>query len=245
MYFSEVNNDNLVNIQSSIINEIEQIKVFENAAQKYMSILYENFSESIALCRLFATVPFKSLPASSKEFVSNLLKSRKLFSSLKNDTPILTLLGSRGIEEKWNDIRQSKGHIGIPLISSGFISEIPMVSRLLKELGLDLRWIDSRDTDIVIKTIGRSSGVFYVKDAAKDMDSEGRKIITSQDFVSQYNIKTVFGFGGGYLGSDMMFTVIAFCSEQVSPDNVRKFLVQANKFKTATLSIVDSEKIFI
>ncbi len=244
MYFSQVVNDDLINIQNSILNEVQQIEVFENAAQKYMSILFENFNDSIALCRLFATVPFDKLPPKNQEFVTTLLKNTNNLSFLKNDTPVLSLLGSKGTETKWNDIRQSNGHIGIPLISSEFISTIPMMSRLLKELGQSLDWIDSGDSNIVFKTIGRGSSVFYVEDAAKDNDNEGRKIIAAQDFVSQYDIKTVFGFGGGYLGSDMIFTVIVFTSESISQENVRKFLVQANKFKTATLPIVDSEKIF-
>ncbi len=69
---------------------------------------------------------------------------------------VLSLLGTRGEDMRWNDRRNSQGHVGIPLVSADFIDAIPMMSRLLKELGLDLNWIASDDTEsIMTHTVAR------------------------------------------------------------------------------------------
>ena len=57
-------------------------------------------------------------------------------------------------------IDKSKEHMGIPLISSAFVGAIPMISRLLKELGVPLDWIDSHDSEIIKKTVGSSPEYF-------------------------------------------------------------------------------------
>src|SRR5512144_2112177 len=99
----------------------------------------------------------------------------------------------------WNDRRNSQGHVGIPLATSDFIEAIPMMSRLLKELGMGLDWIDSNDTSMVARALGSSSGLFYVPDAALEIDAKGRKVIAGQDFVKTHGVKTVFGMGGAFI----------------------------------------------
>ncbi|MBN1883684.1 MAG: hypothetical protein JW885_16080 [Deltaproteobacteria bacterium] len=169
----------------------------EDASQKYTELLYKTFRESIIQTRIFVTVPFAQLPDKNKDFVTGLAKKTNITELIKDQTPVLSLLGTNGVEVSWNDRRKSQGHVGIPLASADFIEAIPMMSRLLKSLGADLDWIDSRDSDIVTKTLGSMSGVFYVEDAQTETDSKGRKIIAAQDFVRKYDVKTVFGIGGG------------------------------------------------
>ena len=55
--------------------------------------------------------------------------------------------------------------------------------------------------------------MFYVREAATEVDMHGRKIIAAQDFVQQYGVKTVFGFGGGYIGKELFMTTIIFLRE--------------------------------
>ena len=110
----------------------------EESAQVLMDLLYERFSESIILTRLFATVPYGKLPAANKQFVDNLANSAGITDLIKDTTLVLSLLGTRGKEPEWDNRRSSQGHVGIPLASADFIDAIPMMSRLLKELGLDL-----------------------------------------------------------------------------------------------------------
>ena len=83
---------------------------------------------------------------------------------------MLSLLGTSGVKPAWNDRRQSQGHVGIPMVSAAFIEAILMMSRLLKQLGVRLDWIASHDSQIITKVMGEMSGVFFVADAATEVD---------------------------------------------------------------------------
>ncbi len=48
---------------------------------------------------------------------------------------------------------------GMATVSADFVDKIPMISRLLKEVRLNLDWIDSQDKEVVTETIGGMSGV--------------------------------------------------------------------------------------
>jgi len=89
------------------------------------------------------------------------------------------------------------------------------------------------------------SGTFFVSDASTSKDNQDRLIIAFQDFVSQYNVKTVFGFGGGYAIGGKFIAIICFTKESIPKDKAILFQGLANtfKFKTATL-IKDKEKYF-
>jgi hypothetical protein len=208
-----------------------------------MKTLYNEFKESIVLARLFATVPYGRLPAPNKNFVDALAKSKGVSQSIHDQTLVLSLIGTIGEESAWNDRRNSQGHVGIPLVSSAFIDAIPMMSRLLKQLGLGLDWIDQGDTNVVKHTIGSMSGVFFVPDAASEVDQHGRKIIAAQDFVTKYGVKTVCGFGGGYLGGATFSVTIIFLRETLDQNQVRAFAAGQSFFKAVTSDLVN-RKIF-
>jgi len=241
---SKLSLEDLVDLQNKIAGQVAGSTSLENAAQKYMSILYEALSESIILARFFATIPFEELLDPNKEFVANLAQSAGISELVKERTLVLSLLGSKGAKPEWNDRRNSQGHIGIPLASSDFIDRIPMMSRLLKQLGGGIDWIDTNDTELVAKTVKDLSGVFFVHDAKIEVDNKGRKIIAAQDFVEEEKVKTVFGIGGSYLGTSLFFTTIVFVREFLDKDRVERFMLQANKFKTATLRLINEGKIF-
>lgn len=241
---SKLSLEDLVDLQNKIAGQVAGSTALEGAAQKYMSILYETLSESIILARLFATIPFEELPEPSKEFVTNLAQSAGISELIKERTRVLSLLGTRGAKHEWNDRHNSQGHVGIPLASSDFIDSIPMMSRLLKQLGAGIDWIGTNDTELVASTYKNRSGVFYVRDAKTEVDNKGRKIIAAQDFVEEEKVKTVFGIGGCYMGTSLFFTTIIFVREFLDKDIVERFMLQANKFKTATLSFVHDRRIF-
>jgi hypothetical protein len=203
------------------------------------------FGDSIALARLFATFPMRGLPVENRAFVEEMARSANVSDQIAEETLVLSLLGTRGDSPEWNDRRQSKGHVGIPLVSSRFVDRIPMISRLLKQLGAGLDWIDRKDTDIVSETFGSLSGVFHVKDAASEVDTEGRKIIPAQDFVQASGVKSVIGIGGCYMGTSVFFAIILFLREVVEHLVAERFMLQSNLFKTATLNLVDDGRIFL
>ncbi len=143
----------------------------------------------------------------------------------------------------WNDRRKSKGHVGIPLISSSFVDAIPMISRLLKEMGVPIEWSDSHDAEVIIETIGHSAGLFFVDDAAEATDVQGRKIIAAQDFVSANNVTGVFGLGGAYDGGEVI-VIVAFCSDSFPRESAEQFLSLVSLFKSRTGALVESGNIF-
>jgi hypothetical protein len=236
-----------VNIPSFIAGvgkSIAKCGCLEDAAQKVTASIYKEFKDSVVLTRLFATVPFEMLPASNRNFVTSLLDAKELTPLLHSHTPILSLLGTSGQEDEWNDRRKSRGHVGIPFVSADFIDQVPMISHLLKSLGFSSEWILSNGTGIFESTMGKMAGIFYVPEASTAVDEKNRKIIGAQDFVSKYNIRTVFGVGGGYVKEAAFIVLIVFAREQIDEERAQCFLPLATVVKAATTKLLLQGKIF-
>ena len=146
------------------------------------------------------------------------------------------------LEADWNDRRKSKGHVGIPLISSAFVDAIPMISRLLKELGIPLDWVDTQDAE-VIKKMNTATVLFFTANVAEATIQQRRKIIPEQDFVSGYNVKSVFGVGGGYAGGQML-VIVLFCRDLIPRAAAERFVALRDAFKGSTSCRVESARIF-
>lgn len=215
----------------------------EEAAQLFSATVQGRFEESIALARVFVTVPYGELPDKNKRFVDALVASTGASESVDADTLVLSLVGTHGRNDAWNSRLLSKGHVGIPLLSSAFVEEIPMLARLLKELGLPIEWIDSRDSTIMNKALGSSAGLFYAEDAAAAVDNQGRKIIAAQDFVAEHAIKSVFGVGGAYFGGRLC-TMIFFCQDRVERGAAQRFMPLTNFFKSKTGALNTPGRVF-
>jgi hypothetical protein len=233
----------VLEFQKKVLGLGDKHDTLADAAQEYVSILYEQFKDSVVLTRLFATIPLKDLPEANRESAVSLARANGMVKQLKEDTLVLSLLGSRGARPEWNDRRASKGHVGIPLASSDFVDRIPMISRLLSQLGAGIDWIDRNDTQLVSSVFKSISGVFYVNDAATETDSRGRRIISAQDFVEKEGVKTVFGIGGCYVGTSLFFANIVFLREYVKKGIAEQFMSSASKFKIATMGPVVNGRI--
>ncbi|NIV94878.1 hypothetical protein GWN42_19325 [candidate division KSB1 bacterium] len=228
---------------AEVLPQVREAQHLEEAAQTLAETLHSQFSDSVVVARVFLTVPFGDLPKTNKEFVQNLAESAGAADALKADTPVLSLIGTHGQEKDWCDRRKSKGHVGIPLISADFVGAIPMISRLLKEFGVPMDFLDSHDPDVLIETIGQKTGLFFVEDAAKATDAQGRKIIAAQDFVSDHNVKSVFGIGGAYDNGELFVNVV-FCRDAFSRNTAEHFLTLASMFQNQTNGLVSSGRIF-
>jgi hypothetical protein len=223
---------------------IHKAPFLEDAAQRLVTAIYDQFEDSVVLARMFLTVPFLALPPSNEAFVRGLAESAGVTSSLKATTAVLSLLGTRGRERDWNDRRLSKGHLGIPLVSSAFVDDsIPMISRVLKELGVPLHWVDSLDSEVVLAAMGRAASLFFVEDAARATDHQGRKIIVAQDFVSRYKVVSVFGTGSAYPNGQIL-VLIVFCNEAVPRSVAEQFLALVEMFKQRTKTLAATTRIF-
>lgn len=216
----------------------------EEAARTYTSLLFDQLKESIILTRLFATAPNHELPASRAKFVRTLAESAGVFGAVTDATLVLNLLATAGDEPNWMDVTKSKGHVAIPLATSAFIASIPMMSRLLHQLGAGIDWIDQKDTSIVARALGMMGGVFFVEDASTEVDSQGRKVISAQDFVAKYGVKSAFGFGGGYSGTQTFIVVINFLRDKIDQATAEHFLAGIDRFKASTIDVVRQKAIF-
>jgi hypothetical protein len=230
-------------ILSAVESRVSGVKTLEQAAQQLVGELYERFDESIVIARAFVTVPFGSLPDSNREFVAQLVESAGAAKELKTATPVLSLVGTRGSENGWNDRRDSQGHVGIPLVSSSFVGAIPMISRLLQELGVPVDWVDSHDAEMIVETIGGRSSLFFVSNANDATDTQGRKIIAAQDFVSSHGVHSVFGVGTAY-DTGQIFVLVAFCRDSFSRTVAEQFLPLVDHFRDATAGLVGQASIF-
>ncbi|MHC4401268.1 MAG: hypothetical protein ACYTG0_16475 [Planctomycetota bacterium] len=222
---------------------LQQATLLEEAAQALATAVHTQFSDSAVLARVYVTVPFGELPATNRSFAESLAGSADPTRALEGTTPVLSLVGTYGRETAWNDRRNSKGHKGIPLISAAFVGEIPMIARLLRELGVPLDWIDSHDARRIVTTIGSTVGLFFVDDASQATDDQGRNVIPAQDFVSTYGVKSVFGTGGAYPGGEILVLVV-FCRDRIARATAELFLPLADLFRSKTASLVAPAKVF-
>lgn len=243
MEIEQANLATVTEFWSTVESKVQSAEFLEDAAQIAAAGLYRYFEESVVLARIFVTVPYAKLPESNREFVRGLVESAGAADDLKPTTPVLSLVGTYGEMEKWQDRRMSQGHVGIPLVSSSFLDAIPMISRLLKEFGVPVDWVDSHDSETIVNTIGSASGLFFVENAASAADSQGRNVIPAQDFVSVFRVQSVFGIGGAYPTGDIA-VIIAFCRSRFERAVAERFLALSAYFMGRTTDLVVDGEVF-
>jgi hypothetical protein len=240
----------IVDLKDTIHDLLTPCVSLEEAAQTFTNFLFEEFEASIILIRFFTTIPFGKLRASTKTSVITLAKREGITSLIDDDTPVLTLLGTRGGQK----IRNSRQDFGIPLASTDFVASIPMVSHLLKELDFDLNWDTKKgavvqDQDIETNSRGFLSGVFYIPDAQHAMNAKGEKLLSVVDCIAAYDtenisdVETIFGIGGAYV-SGPFIAIIVFSNETLDKQTVEQCMPLANYFKASTVKMVFDEHFF-
>jgi hypothetical protein len=205
---------------------IQSASCLEEAAQAITDMLYESLEDggtgqpSCALVRCYKTHSFNALPTDLQGFARNVLKRKPSSPRVK----CLTLLGTAGTRPEWKDRRRSLGHQAIPLESVEMVEQAPMVSQLIRQLGLDIASLIAPTPEILRQMEGKSYGVFYVPRAA------GSPYIPAQaDFVVRERIQSVVGFGGLLRNGDML-AIIVFSRTPISEET-------ANRFRTLALDI--------
>lgn len=201
-------------------------KSMEEVANRIVRYLYEHLIDkqtgknSCALVRFFKTHPYEKLTPELREFADGLLGNNSPSPTMK----CLTLLATAGVKSEWNSRQTSVGHKAIPLVSAHLIEQSPMISQLIKQLGLEISNVLEPSPDILMTLEQRTFNVFYLSKAV------GSPYIPAQEeFVIPFAIQSILGFGG-MLPSGNLFAIIMFSKVQI-PDNT------AELFKSLALSV--------
>jgi hypothetical protein len=209
-----------------------------DAAQCVAEYLYDIFRDPItntpncALVRCFQTHPYFDLPIEMQAVAGRLLGDRDPARGLR----CLTLLGTRGIEVRWNRPEASLNHQVIPLTGIDTVGGMPMVVRLLEQMGLEaVDIVGAKTKRLMDASQYRNFGVFHVETALGSAH-----IPNQQTFVEQYGIRSVVGMGG-LLPSGEIFAVILFARVVISPEVAALFRTLALSVKLAFLPFAPNE----
>jgi hypothetical protein len=158
-----------------------------------------------------------------KDSVSSFIADRFPSLTPEPETKCLTLMGTTGDEPDWCDIERSQGHRSVPLISEKWVNQIPVIARLVLELGLEIQQVITPDADQALEQEKQDFRVFHVEEALRS------EYIPDQEFVVSHGIRSVLGFGG-MLPTGHLFVVIVFSKAKIS-------LETALLFRTVALSV--------
>ena len=212
-------------LQASSMEDVA-LRVVQHFRQEFID--KDTGESALPLVRFYVTQRGKDLEPSLQDFA--LAAGTDSFA--EHDMTCLALLASAGEKAAWNDRRQSLSHKAIPLPSVEALHRLPMVSQLVKQLGLNPRHIIEPDPTLFRDLEERTYNLFYVSEAR---DSEF--VPAQNDFVVPYGIRSVLGFGG-VLPDGMLFAVILFSSVPIPASCVEAFRAIALSVKFVLLPLV-------
>jgi hypothetical protein len=183
----------------------------EEAANRMVQYLYEYLTDeatgerSCALVRFYKTHAYGKLDPELQAFARGILGH----APESEDMKCLALLATAGEKAEWNSREKSVGHRAIPLPSESFVSEIPMISRLVSQFGLDVNAVIKPDPSLIANLEQKTYNAFHVSEAV------GSPYIPAQkDFVIAHGVQSVLGFGG-MLSTGDLFAVILFAKVHI------------------------------
>lgn len=222
-----------IRLGSELRKIIHSSSSIEVAAQSMCELLYQSLENSAtgalssALVRCYKTHSYSELPADLQGFARNALKRKPSSPHVK----CLTLMGTAGSRSEWNSRYRSIGHRAIPLESVEMVDQAPMVSQLIRQLGLDVTSIIAPTPEILRQDEGKSYGVFYVPRA-----SGSPYIPAQEEFVIREKVQSVVGFGGLLRNGDMM-AIIIFSRSAISEETANRFRTLALDIRSALFSV--------
>lgn len=208
-------------------------------ADRIVHYLYHEFRDtqtgthSFALVRCFKTHSYGELPAELQTFAQTQLGSQPPTPDLK----CLTLLATTGDRPEWQTRQASRGHQAIPLVSAKLVAESPMISQLIRQLGLDIGAVLAPSADLMMDLEQRTFNVFLVPEAVASPYVPAQK-----DFVIPYGIQSVMGFGG-MLPSGNLVAIVLFAKCAITSETADLFKTVALNMKMAMLPF-DRKQVF-
>lgn len=227
----------LPSLRDPLAAAIAGAPTLEIAARRYVALVENACDGHARLVRVYVTAPVHALPRTEQAWLRARLAGTAAAGGLRDDTPCLVLLATRGVEPAWNQRTQSRDHRVIPLVDLASIRAAPMIARLLSELGgPSFAWVDSPQA-VVRNLAGGLNGVFHVADARTATDELGRRVIPAEGFVRDQRIRSVFGSGGAYLDGTVVIAVV-FADEAIDRATTERSALLTSRFKVATEAIV-------
>lgn len=207
----------------------------EETSSRIVRYLYDHFIDrdtgerACALVRFYKTHPYSGLDEELRRFARSAMGKRRVSPMTK----CLVLLATIGDSPSWCSRKTSQGHKAIPLPSEQVVSQIPMISQLIYQLGLGINDVIKPDPALLIELEQRTFNVFYVPKAT------GSPFVPAQEnFVIPYGIKSALGFGG-LLPDGELFVTIMFSKVHISREIADMFKTLSLSAKMAILPYVD------
>lgn len=201
----------------------------EEAADRITRHLFENLinpanqQKACALVRFYKTHPYEDLNGELRGFAQGILGHTPDSPDMK----CLVLLATAGEKAGWDSRKASSSHKAIPLPNEAFVSQIPMISRLVSQFGLDVNAVIRADPNLIADLEQNSYNAFHVAEAV------GSPYIPAQrDFVVPFGIRSVLGFGG-MLTTGELFAVIMFSKVPIPRETADVAKLLALKVKGA------------
>jgi signal transduction histidine kinase len=187
----------------------------ESFAQHLMQCFQEMLRPStggdpeMVLSRCFVAQPFSEVSSEVKTWLQ--LDQRR--TTQPSAGLCLSLMGSAGVVEGWNDPSRSSRYRAIPIEADRFSTRYPMFAEIFRQVGIP---IDNPrlGEGMTIGSAGTGCNVFHVPVAL------GSPYVPAQhDFVRPFGVRSVVGFGGWY-GQGRYFIVILFSRVGIPPRSV-------------------------
>jgi hypothetical protein len=206
---------------------------FEHACQSVSEFFWREFASpqdgqpTFALARCYKTHAFGDMPPDVARFARGVFPDRTPTAA----TQCLTLLGTFGDHEEWRSRRSSRGHQAIPLIDERTVESLPMVSLLVRSLGIDSNSIVRPDPAMLLEKERQGFNVFHVEDAVDNPH------IPAQDFVRTSRIRSVIGFGFVTPPASVVVAIL-FSRRSISAETAQLFKTLALSLKLAVLPLL-------
>jgi len=136
-------------------------------------------------------------------------------------------------------VLRSTTHRCAELVSREFVAAIPMMSRLLAQLGVGTSWLDEG----ALSPNSNVAGTFHTPDAKVATDEQGRLVIPAREFVEQNDVKSVFGVGSTYADGTLL-ALMCFTSEFIERAASERYLPLFVQFRHSTAGAVSKLRIF-
>ena len=178
-----------------------------------------------ALVRFYRTIDFADLEPSLQNYAALALRPENKRPALK----CFTLMGTAGDMPQWNSRQTSAKHRAIPLTSRAAVERLPMVSRLIRDLGMSVDEIVGLPESPSAPDQDVPPNVFYIRRA------ESHPSVPDQDFVLEHGIQSVVAMGGPIDRTDL-WTIILFSRVEIRPEVARLFRLLAVDVRIAVMS---------